>query len=358
MPPGAGLGARELARLLGGELCPPGIDPPWILGVQGLDQAGPEHLSFVSNPRYKGHVARSRAGLLLVGPGFEAGDRPHVRLEDPYAGFALAMQIFYPQEPVRAGVHPSAVVDPSAEVAGVEVRALASIGARSRVGAGTLIDAGVRVGAGVLIGRDCRILANAVVVDGSVLGDRVILNPGAVVGGEGFGFAPTAQGHVKIPQVGKAVLEDDVEIGCNSCVDRAAMDQTILRRGTKTDNLVQIGHGVDVGEHGLLVAYSGIAGSSQLGPFVTLAAKAAVMGHLRLGSGVVVGAGSIVSRDLPDGARVTGYPAFDHERWRESARVYTELGELARRVQELERQLGRALAALESDKSADKPAPS
>jgi UDP-3-O-[3-hydroxymyristoyl] glucosamine N-acyltransferase len=187
------------------------------------------------------------------------------------------------------------------------------------------------------VGRDCLLMANAVVCDGCVLGDRVVLNPGAVVGAEGFGFAPTPQGHVKIPQVGRAVVESDVELGANSCVDRAAMGETRVGRGTKADNLVQIGHAAQIGEHALLVAYSAIAGSARLGRFVTLAAKALVLGHLRIGDGVQVGAGSMVRGDLEPGEKVTGYPAFEHARWRRAALAFEELPEMLKRLRRLER---------------------
>jgi UDP-3-O-[3-hydroxymyristoyl] glucosamine N-acyltransferase len=337
--------ASELAWILGGEFVPVKGDLE-IEGVRGLDEAGPEHMSFLANERYAEHLASTRAGVVLVSPGVDSTGPALIRLDDPYLAFARAMQFFHPPDALRPGLHPSAEVDPSASVEGVEVRAFVTIGAETRVGEGTLLDAGVRIGRGVMIGRDCRILANAVVLDGSVLGDRVVLNPGAVVGGEGFGFAPTALGHVKIPQAGRAILEDDVELGCNTCVDRAAMEDTVLRRGVKVDNLVQVGHGVEVGEDGLLVAFAGIAGSTRIGRGATLAARAGVLGHLRLGDNVVVGAGSLVTRDVPDNARVAGYPAIDLDTWRASARVHTHLRELETLVETLQARV----AELEKDR--------
>jgi UDP-3-O-[3-hydroxymyristoyl] glucosamine N-acyltransferase len=179
-------------------------------------------------------------------------------------------------------------------------------------------------------------MANSVVCAGCTLGDRVWLNPSAIVGGEGFGFAPTLSGHLKIPQVGRAVVEDDVEIGSNSCVDRGAMDDTVVGRGTKVDNLVQLGHGAEVGEECLLVAYAGIAGSARLGKRVVLAAKSGVIGHLEIGDGCQAAVHSIVMSDQPPGAQLAGTPAFDRRDWLRAVTAFKDLPRLLRRVRDLE----------------------
>jgi UDP-3-O-[3-hydroxymyristoyl] glucosamine N-acyltransferase len=197
------------------------------------------------------------------------------------------------------------------------------------------------VGAGARVGRDCTLLANAVVADGCVLGDRVWLNPGAVVGGEGFGFVPTRAGHVKIPQTGRAVIGDDVEIGANSCVDRAALGDTEVQAGAKLDNLVQIGHGVTVGPDSLLVAYAGVAGSTRLGRGVVLAARATVLGHLEVGDGVQVGALGMLTEDTPAGERRSGIPAIEHRKWLRLAATLPELPELVATVRRLEAEVAR-----------------
>jgi UDP-3-O-[3-hydroxymyristoyl] glucosamine N-acyltransferase len=311
-----------------------------LVGVAPLSEAGPEHLSFLANRRYHRDLVASRAGAVLLDPDTPAEGRCAIRVPDPYAAFARAMALFHPPREVCPGVHPSAVVEAGASVEGAEVRALAYVGPGAHIGAGTLLDPGAHVGAGAVVGRDCHLMANAVVCDGCVLGDRVVLNPGAVVGAEGFGFAPTAEGHRKIPQAGRAVVEDDVEIGANSCVDRAALGETRLGRGSKLDNLVQIGHAAQVGEHALMVAYAAVAGSARLGRFATLAARALVLGHLRVGDGVRVGAGSMVTHDLPDGAEVSGWPAFEHRAWRRAALALRELPEALRRLRRLERRMG------------------
>jgi len=172
-----------------------------------------------------------------------------------------------------------------------------------------------------------------------VLGDRVWLNPGAVVGAEGFGFAPGPEGHTKIPQVGHVEIGDDVELGANTCVDRAALETTRVRSGAKLDNFVQVGHAADVGEHALMVAYSGVAGSTTLGRGVVLAAKAAVLGHLEIGDGVQVGVASAVTSDQPAGARVTGVPAIEHRRWLRAVKEFEQLAELQKTVRSLEQRI-------------------
>jgi len=344
--------AAELATQLGGVLSGPGAAR--LTDVRGLGDAGPEHLSFLSNRRYVGRMRETRAGAVLIDPRTEApGHLTLIRCPDPYRAFAQALGLFHP--PARpapgvdpmARVHPSAHVDPSATV-----EAFVWIGPGAAVGAGSWIEAGVRVGAHATVGDGCRLMANSVVCDGCVVGDRVWLNPGAVVGSEGFGFAPTAAGNLKIPQVGRAVIEDDVELGANTCVDRAALSDTRVGRGTKTDNLVQIGHAAQIGEHGLMVAYSGVAGSSTLGDRVILAAKAAVLGHISVGDGARVGVASAVHSDVPAGAQVTGVPAIPHRSWLRAATAFRSLPGLltdARRLEARVKELEAAVTSPDTD---------
>lgn len=324
----------RVAAALGGEVVGDGDHP--LEDVRGLAEAGPEHLSFLSNRRYARELARTRAGAVLVDRRADAPGLTLIRVDDPYLGFARALALFHPPAPVIPGVDPRAWVAPDAVVEGARVEGLAWIGPGAVVGPGTRVEATAVVGAGAVVGRDCRLMPGSVVGEGCRLGDRVWLNPGAVVGGEGFGFAPSPQGLVKIPQVGVAVVEDDVEIGANACVDRAALSETRVRRGAKLDNLVQIGHAAEVGEHATLVAYSGVAGSTRLGRGVVLAARATVLGHLQIGDGVQVGASSTVHDDQPAGARVTGTPAIEHRRWLRAATGFAELPELLSTVRALE----------------------
>ena len=223
-----------------------------------------------------------------------------------------------------------------AVVEGATIEAFAFVGAGARVGPGSWIESGAYVGAGAEVGRSCRLMPHSVLAAGCRLGDRVWLNPGAVIGGEGFGFAPSAEGHLKIPQIGRAVLEDDVEVGANSCVDRATMGDTMVRRGAKLDNLVQVAHGAEIGEDDFLVAFAGIAGSAKLGKGVIVAAKAGVIGHAEIGDGVQIATGSRVLRSQPAGARLAGYPAIDHDTWLKATARFADLPAMARKIRKLE----------------------
>jgi len=317
-----------------------------LVDVMSLETAGPAHLSFLSNRRYLDAARSSEAGAILVGPGVDLGKRRVLRCEDPYLAFAQAMTLFHPYRAPEAGVDPGACVAPDAVVDGARIEAFAWVGPGATVGPGSWLESGSVVGAGAVVGRDCRLMPHSVVGADCTLGDRVWLNPGAVVGGEGFGFARGPEVPEKIPQAGDVVIEDDVEIGSNSCVDRAAMGTTRVRRGAKLDNLVQVGHAADVGPGSCMVAYSGVAGSSRLGAGVTLAAKAAVLGHLEIGDGVQVGVASAVHDDQPAGARVTGVPAIDHRTWLRAATGFSELPDLIKRLRTLEARV----AELEGDR--------
>jgi UDP-3-O-[3-hydroxymyristoyl] glucosamine N-acyltransferase len=340
--PAGPFSASHLARALGGSL--EGADDPLLRGLAGLEEAEPDQLSFLSNRRYARLLPASRAGCVLVGLKDEVGGRPVIRLADPYEGFARALALFHPEPQLLPQVDPRAFVHETAVVQGARVEAFAWIGPGAFVGPGTWVQANAVVSARARVGADCRLMPHSVVCEGCVLGDRVWLNPGAVVGGEGFGFAPTARGNLKIPQVGRAVVEDDVEIGSNSCVDRAALGQTTVERGAKLDNLCQVGHAARVGAHSMMVAYAGIAGSARLGPRSVMAAKSAVLGHIELGPDSRIGVSSVVHDSQPAGARISGIPAIDHRRWLRAATVFGELPALRDEL----RQLNRRLAAVEA----------
>jgi len=339
--------ASWLAQHLGATLEGPG--DPSLAGVQSLEAAGPEHVSFLANRRYRRSAEQSKAGAILVGPGVDLGRRVVLRCADPYLAFAQAMNLFHPYTAPEPGVSPQAWVAPDARVDGARVEAMAWIGPGAVVGEGTWVEAGAVIGAGASVGRNCRLMPHSVVSADCTIGDRVWLNPGAVVGGEGFGFAPGPEVPEKIPQAGTVIIEDDVEIGANSCVDRAAMGTTRVRRGAKLDNLVQVGHAAEIGPGTCMVAYSGVAGSSKLGAGVTLAAKAAVLGHIELGDGAQVGVASVVHDDQPTGARVTGVPAIDHRTWLRAATAFSDLPDLIKRLRALETRV----AELEEEKRSE-----
>lgn len=330
----------ELAERLGGEVeeALEGEGEREITGVRTLEDAGPEHLSFLTNRKYVRQLESTDAGAVLLDRNTDAHGRTVIRLDDPYSAFARALQLFHPQpwpEPgidPRAHVHPDATVDETATV-----EAFAFVGAGAEVGAESWIESGAYVGRGVTLGERCRLMPGSVAYEGSVLGHRVWLNPGVVVGGEGFGFAPNPAGHVKIPQVARAIVEDDVEIGANSCVDRGALGDTVVRRHAKLDNMVQIGHGSEVGEGSLLAAYAALAGSAKIGKGVMLAGKAGVINHLEVGDGSTFASQSIAMSDHPPGSHLAGTPAMDRRRWMKASAVFQDLPDLLKRIRKLEK---------------------
>jgi len=328
----------ELAERLGGavEAQRRGDASRELVDVRGLAEAEAEHLSFLANRRYVRQLKTSKAGAVLIDRQTDAYGHTVIRLDDPYAAFARALAWFHPQPWPEPGVDPRACVSPDAEVDDARIEAFAWVGPGARVGRGSWIEAGAYVGGGARVGERCRLMPGSVVCEGCRLGDRVWLNPGAVVGAEGFGFAPRAEGHLKIPQVGRAVVEDDVEIGANSCIDRAAMGDTTVRRGAKLDNLVQVGHAAEIGEGALMAAYVGIAGSTRIGKGVMMGGKAGAINHITVGDGAQLGTHTIAMGDQPAGAQLAGSPAIDRRKWLRATAVFAELPELLKRVRRLE----------------------
>jgi UDP-3-O-[3-hydroxymyristoyl] glucosamine N-acyltransferase len=304
----------ELADRLGAEVIGNGLFG--VSGVRALDDAGPEDLSFLHNPKYAEMARSSRAGAILVADAGAFPGRNLLVCRQPYLALARALGLFYPAEQPAAGVHPSAVVAEDVVVGeGASIGPQCVVGAGSLIGAATIIGAGCVLGRGVVIGVGCNIHPRVVIEDRCRIGDRCIIHSGTVVGADGFGFATVDGVHHKVPQVGIVVLEDDVEIGANVCIDRAALGETRIGRGTKVDNLVQIAHNVQIGEHCLLVAQVGISGSTEIGHHSVLAGQAGVVGHIKIGSGVVVTARAGVIKDVPDGVTVAGFPARSHREW-------------------------------------------
>ncbi len=316
-----------------------------LVDVRPLAEAGPEHLSFLANRSYYRQLESTRAGAILLDQTTEAHGHTVIRCDDPYQAFARCLALFHPLPWPAPGVDPRAAVAADAVVEGATVEAFAFVGPGARVGRGSWIESGAYVGAGARVGESCRLMPHSVVAAGCLVGDRVWLNPGAILGGEGFGFAPSPAGHLKIPQTGRVVIEDDVEIGANSCVDRATMGDTTVRRGAKLDNLVQVAHGAEIGEDDFLVAFAGVAGSARLGKGVIVAAKAGIIGHVEIGDGVQIATGSRVLRSQPAGARLAGYPAIDHDSWLKASARFADLPEMARKIRKLEARV----AELEKD---------
>ena len=343
----------ELASLVGAELR--GDPDARIVGVNGLAEAQPGEVSFYANPKYRAQLKATRASAVLASadpPGCPEG-AARLLVPNPHLAFAKVSAAFHPERRPPPGiwagahVHPEAKVHPEACVmAGAAVDRGASVGARS------VLYPGAYVGEGARVGEDCVLHPSASVLKGCVLGARVTMHASAVVGSDGFGYAfdpegPRGPEHFKIPQAGIVRVEDDVEIGACACIDRATLGETLIGRGTKIDNLVQIAHNVKVGPLSLLCAQAGVAGSAELGTGVVLAGQVGVVGHLRVGDMAKIGAQSGVAQDVPDGAILSGSPAFDHKAWLKSSAAYEQLPELLKEI----RALRRRVEALEKEKS-------
>ncbi|MGI4747340.1 MAG: UDP-3-O-(3-hydroxymyristoyl)glucosamine N-acyltransferase [Janthinobacterium lividum] len=302
-----------------------------FIGVAPLQAAGPDQVSFLDNRRYLKQLALTRAGVVIVSPAFaDQVPAPSAALvtPDPYLAWALIASLFHPRRAVAGGIHRSAVIEPGARIdPSAEIGAFAFVGQDAVIGAGCSIGSHVSIGAGVIIGSDCRIETH-VSVSHSILGDRVTVFPGARLGQEGFGFALGKAGFVTVPQLGRVLIEDDVEIGANTTIDRGSTQDTVIGAGSRLDNLVQIGHNVRLGRCCIVVSQAGISGSTELEDFVTIAAQAGLIGHIRIGRKARVGAQCGVMSDVEAGADVIGSPAMP---FREFFRNVAALRRLARR---------------------------
>jgi UDP-3-O-[3-hydroxymyristoyl] glucosamine N-acyltransferase len=335
----------ELAARVGGEVA--GDGALVVGGVAPLEEAGPGDLSFFSNKKYRKAFEASRAGSVLVEPDADVpAGRSVLRVRNAYLAFAKISTLFHPPRESVAEVAPAAFVHPSARVhPSAQVMPLASVGAGAEIGARTVIFPGAQIGEAVRIGEDCLLYQNVVVRERCVLGDRVSLQPGCVIGSDGFGYALDMEGdghgprHYKIPQAGNVVVEDDVEIGANACVDRATLGTTRIGRGAKLDNLVHIAHNVEVGPLSVIAAQVGIAGSTRLGMGVVCWGQAGIAGHLTLGDRVTVAAQSGVGNDLEPGARVAGSPATPGLQWARNSAALERLPDMRRELRELRRQV-------------------
>jgi UDP-3-O-[3-hydroxymyristoyl] glucosamine N-acyltransferase len=329
----------ELAELTGARV--EGLDVE-IVGAAGLDEAGEGHVTFLANPRYTPRVNTTRASAIYLGE--EAQTEREIailRVKDPYLAYTRALRIFYPDPDVEPLIHPSAVIDPSAQIADcVAIGACAVIGRNVTIAEGVWIHPNVTVYDNVSIGKGSVIHSGVALRERTVVGERVIIHNNAVIGCDGFGYAKDEEKRwLKIPQAGRVVIEDDVEIGAATTIDRASVGESRIGRGSKLDNLVQIGHSCTVGEDSLLCAQVGLAGSSHIGSRVILAGQAGVAGHLTIGDDVVLTAKSATSHDVPAGKVISGIPAFDNKDWLRSTAAFRRLGEMQRTLRELQRRM-------------------
>jgi len=315
-----------------------------IRRIASIEDAGPGDLTFLANPKYAAQVSATRATAVILGERAEAhlpAGVSALRASHPYLAFARAAEIFAPRPAAPPGIHPLASVAPTATIAAdASIGPFVSVGARASVGARSIVYPHVTIGEDATLGEDCVVHARVSVRERVSIGDRVVIQDGAVIGSDGFGFAPGPDGaHYKIPQAGGVVVEDDVEIGANSTIDRPAVGETRIGAGTKIDNLVQIAHGVKIGRGVLLAAQVGIAGSTKIEDNVTLAGQVGVAGHLTIGKGVVATAQSGIPNSVDAGSFISGYPAIDNRNWLKSSAVFRRLPELKKAVAGLQRRL-------------------
>ena len=337
----------ELASRLGAELR--GNAEMEVTGVRGIEDAGPSEITFVANPRYTSLARTTQAAAVLVEPEFQEISAATLRIKNPYLAFSRALAIFY-QPPVYApGVHPTAMIDPSAEIGeGAHIGAYVVVGPNVRLGANATLLPHVVLYPGVQTGTHFFAHAHAVVRENCILGDDVTLENGAIIGADGFGFAKNEVGHwEKIPQSGPVRMGNRVDVQANACIDRATVGATEIGDGTKVDNLVQVGHGSRVGENTLLCGQVGVAGSSVIGNNVILAGQSAVAGHCSIGDGAILTAQSAVSHDVAPGKMVSGSPGFDNRVWLRAVTIFQRLPELLKRLDRVEK----AVAAQSSEKA-------
>ena len=332
----------ELAQLTGVTL--EGDDKLEITSAAGLDIAAAGQVTFLANPRYTGQVQTTSASAIYLGHKMDAGrgDIAVLRAADPYLAYTRALRLFHPEPKFAPYVHPAAVIEPTAKLApDVNIGANVVIGRGCKIASGTRVFPNATLYDGVEIGPDCVIHSGVALREGTLIGARVIIHNNSVIGSDGFGYAKDEQkAWLKIPQTGRVVIEDDVEIGAGVTVDCASVGETRIKRGAKIDNVVQIGHSCTVGEDALLCAQVGLAGSSVIGNRVILAGQVGVAGHLTIGDDVVLTAKSATSHNIEPGKIISGIPGFDNKDWLRSTAAYRRLGDMARTVRELVKRVG------------------
>lgn len=328
--------ASEIAKRLQGEVLG---DASLVLnGLAPANTARVGDLTFAENDKFFTKAEESAASAILVDGDFKSDKKVLIRVPNARVAFAKVLPLFFPEPTFPAGIHPSAVVAPTAQVDPTAyIGPHCVVGERAQISARTVLEGMNHVGAGSVVGANSRLFPNVTIYSQCTIGQRVRIHAGAVIGSDGFGYVFDAGQHRKIPQIGTVIIHDDVEIGANVTVDRGALGPTVIGKGTKIDNLVQVAHNVVIGEHCLLISQVGIAGSTQLGNYVILAGQVGLAGHLKVGNQVVVAAQSGVMHDIPDGGKYLGSPAQPDRQTKRQMLAIQQLPELIRRVRELEK---------------------
>lgn len=329
----------QIAEMIGGTVAGDGNLPLSGFAPAGAARAG--DLTFAENDVYFARAEQSAASAVLVDGEFASSSKAIIKVPNARIGFAKAVGIFFPERAFPAGIHPSAVIASSAKIdPSAHIGPSCTVGENAKIEAGVVLQGLNSVGEGCLVGEQSMLFPNVVLYPCTQIGKRVRLHAGTVIGSDGFGYVLDGGAHRKVPQVGNVIVQDDVEIGANVTIDRGALGPTTIGRGTKIDNLVQIGHNVTIGEHSLVISQTGIAGSTRLGNYVILAGQVGLAGHLEIGNNVTIAAQSGVMHDIPDGQKWFGTPAMPDRKMKRQVLATQQLPELLRRVAELERKLG------------------
>jgi len=330
---------RELAKLLDGKVV--GDGDVLITGVAGIKEARPGDITFLANPRYETYTRTTKASAVIVDQNHGSVDKPLIQNSNPYYAFLKAVKVFHgEQEDVLSGIHETAVIGERVKLGeNVSLGPYTVIRDGVEIGDGCVVKAGSYIGSRSRLGRQVLIYPNVTVREDSILGDRVIIHSGTVVGSDGFGYAKDGGAYHKIPQVGNVVIEDDVEIGSNVAIDRATIGTTLIKKGVKIDNLVQIAHNVRIGENSIIIAQVGISGSTEIGSDVVLAGQAGLVGHIKIGDNARVGSQAGVTKSVPANTSVSGYPAQPHSLSKRLHASLQRLPDLIKRVRNLEKKL-------------------
>ena len=330
---------KEVARLVGGEIV--GDEGIIVTGICGIKEAKEGDLTFVANSRYLSLMNHTKASAIITSRDVTKAPKPIIRTENPSIAFAKMVSFLAPNEVKKPkGIHPTAVIGEKVKLGrNVAIQAYVVIEDNVEVKENTILYAGAYVGHHAKIGKDCTIYPYVIIRERVVIQDRVIIHGGTVIGSDGFGFSTVKGVHQRIPQIGNVVIEDDVEIGANVTIDRARFDKTIIRKGTKIDNLVQIAHNVIIGEHSIIVAQSGISGSTTIGNNVTLAGQSGVIGHVSVGDNTVVAGKAGVTKSVPPNSCVSGFPAKPHRVAKRINACVQGLPELYKKVRTLEEEI-------------------
>lgn len=331
--------AAEIAKLLEGEAL--GDASLVLKGFAPADRAQAGDLTFAENESYFARAEQSAASAIIIDGAFTSDKKTIIRVPNARVAFAKVLPLFFPEPKLPAGIHPTAIIPKSAQVdPTAHIGPYCVLGEQVRIGARSVLQGGIHVGAQSQLGEDVNLFPNVTIYPRTQIGNRVRIHSGTVIGSDGFGYVQDKGAHLKVPQIGNVIIQDDVELGANVTVDRGALGPTIIGKGTKVDNLVQIAHNVTTGEHCIVVSQAGIAGSTKLGSYVVLGGQVGLAGHLKIGNGVQVAAQSGVMNNIPDGEKWIWTPAQPDRQAKRQMIALQQLPELFRRVKALEKQLG------------------